>query len=373
MKYILLYFPYELGDLESGSGVRPIKIAKYFKQYFTDSNISVLIIKGERNERKPKIKELIKNLHPNDILFCYIENSTMPIWFTDQDHIPRYPCIDLKLFKFLKENKIPTGLFYRDIYWKFKEEYPVKGFKRFLLVNLYRLELFIYKKYITHFFLPSIYMNKYVGFKTDRVTALPPGGEIVYNHSHYVEPISKDEYNAVYVGGISERYGLKDMLIAFNQINNMGYKINLHLVCRRDEFINQQAILSSYLSSDWLHIYHVSGEDLQSVYTKADFSIIPRKVNEYNDFAVPVKLFEYLSYELPVLATNCRAQKEIIENDDLGLIVKSNPEDIAQGIIQIANPSNLLKYKKNIKNFMVQKGTWLHRVKTIYEVLDGYR
>lgn len=359
---IIIYFPYPIRDAGTGSAVRPLRILNAFREYANKNNFKLIEIFGDSKERKRRIKLLQSSMDWNDILFCYMENSTLPFWLTDKDHLPRTPLLEYNFFKHLKKNRIPLGLFYRDIYWKFDDLYPFKGIKRAIMRSVYYAERLIYKKYVSHFFLPSMEMNDYIKFPTEQTSTLPPGGEDLLE---YWKKEKKEELNIIYVGCISERYGLVNMLQAVDMVYQKNLSVKLHLVCRIDEFNQNEEVFREYIQKPWLVIYHAYGDQLKKIYKDADVAIIPIRKIKYNDFAVPVKLFEYISYGLPVVATNCNAQAEIIRKDELGLIVDDSAEGLAQGLIFLKNEVNRDYYTKKVKEAIEHSHLWSHRVKEI--------
>jgi glycosyltransferase involved in cell wall biosynthesis len=299
-----------------------------------------------------------------------MENSTLPFWLTDHDHFPRKPFMELRFFKYLKRNNIPCGIFYRDMYWMFDDEYPLQGYKRKIMRSIYKLEYKLYKTYFSNFFLPSMEMNDYIKFPERKTSSLPPGGENLLDYS-------KDNHtglNIIYVGGISVRYGLLKMLEAINQVYEKNRNVKLHLVCRKEEYVQNEEIFNKFKDNEWLTVYHANGEKLKEIYKKADLGIIPIEKNTYNDFAVPVKLFEYISYGLPIIATNCNAQTKIINEDNLGLITEDSSEDIARKIQLLMDEELRSKLKENVSKTLLSKHLWLHRAEMIYyELLGEYK
>lgn len=367
---IIVYFPYPFRIQQSGSQVRPVKMLEAFNQFGTDNGIEVICINGESKERQEMINEIYQKVNPKSILFCYMENSTLPFWLTDFDHIPRKPFLDIKFFRYLKKHRVPLGIFYRDIYWKFDDEYPLKGIKKAIMQNIYKIEKKVYERYASHFFLPSLQMNKYVDFDSNRTYSLPPGGEV--HRLNKIKRSNGDLLDVIYVGGISERYGLQVMLESFDIINQNTQKANLLLVCRKNEYEEHKKVVEKYKKCRWLKIYHAFGEDLIPIYQQADVGIIPIQKNTYNDFAVPVKLFEYLSFGLPIIATNCNAQAEIILNNGLGIVTKPDSHSLVQAIETLMDSERLNDYERNVQEYLMNKGLWIHRVEEVFNILTSH-
>jgi glycosyltransferase involved in cell wall biosynthesis len=368
VKRILIYYPFKLAkEANSGSKLRPLKMIEAFKQWGQLNSVEVVIISGTSSERSDEFGKLLKDGKLENLLFCYAENQTIPLWLTDPGHLPKNATIDYKVFKYLKSKNVPSGIFYRDVYWKFDELYPLKGTKKFIMKKIYWVEERFYEKFLDVIFIPSDAMGRFVNIDRPKVS-LPPGG---YDKNIARIEKNKEDYklNGIYVGGISgEDYGLNLLLNSIEIANQKQEKtIKLTIVCREEELKKQSSDLINRLKMLDVDVKHVNGEKLDNQYGEMDLAFIPRHRTEYNDFSVPVKLVEYLSSGLPVIATNCSAQQEIIESGSYGLITEDNPSSIADGILEIVKDIN--SYKNNINETFLEKHSWLSRAEKVKDVL----
>ena len=127
------------------------------------------------------------------------------------------------------------------------------------------------------------------------------------------------------------------LLEAIRLANRRKPLVSLTVVCRKDEYERQPLAVKEELAALQVRVEHVSGEALDRLYAEMDFAFIPRRRSEYNDFSVPVKLVDYLSSGLPIVATACSAQKRLIEADGYGVICDDNPSSMAEAIAKMAD------------------------------------
>ena len=329
MKHILIYFPYALlKNPKSGSGVRPKKMVQAFKEYGRENGLDVIIISGKSAERKKLIKDYKSKNMVKDAVFCYMENSTMPYWLTDEDHMPRNLFSDLAFWRYLKKHHLPIGLFYRDVYWKFDEMYAPPRDKKVLtpiMRFIYKRELSAFAKVVDTLYLPSLEMNKFVEWR-GQYDELPPGMENVEQGPQADKAVPK----AVFVGGINDQKGMLMMLNAFTLLNH-EQEVQLEIICREDEY-RKYPEMHAYSKYPWLTVSHRSGEDLKTAYAEASIALIPREINTYHDFSVPVKMFEYLAHGLPIVATDCKAQSRILSKEGAGFVTEDTAESFAEGV-----------------------------------------
>lgn len=343
MSNLILYICYtDFRDLSSGSKVRPYKLYRAFQEKGYD----VLLINGDPNSRLAayrKVREQISKCR-----FCYIEPSTYPI----------HP-LDYRIYIDIYRKKVPIGIFYRDAYYKFPRWWGVSGLKKYELLLRYRMDWMLFRKVARVIFFPSDSMGAFFDFG-HKVT-LPPGAE-----EKFVDRPSLFN-SAVYVGAVNERYGLDLLLESFRAVNRTQ-TLNLNLVCRHEE-----AAHLKYSTADrWLNIYHVAGPELKEIYERSDFAVIPRIRDTYNDFAMPVKLFEYLSYGLPIVSTDCLEVAKFIRKNGVGIVTAGHAESFADGLRKMSTAlSRSEEFKANVRKAVSTANLWSHRVKTIEEYLSN--
>ncbi|MXQ55980.1 glycosyltransferase [Shimazuella alba] len=365
MDKVLIYFPFALAKkADSGSKVRPLKMIEAFEMWGRKEGLEVVVVSGESKERKSKWDELMRQKALTNVRFCYVENQTIPIWLTDKNHIPSKPFIDKQVFEYLKKHQIPMGIFYRDVYWKFDELYPLKGLKKTAMQWLYRREEKFYEKYADAIFLPSLEMGKYVDINRTKV-ALPPGGkEVVFQKANREDT----EVRAIYVGAVQHAdNGLPLMLDTLERVKGEGLPLSLTVVCREAEYQGLAQTQKAKMDELQVVIKHLSGAELDKLYEEYDFAYLPRTKSTYNDFSVPVKLVEYLSNYLPVLASNCTAQQRFVESGPYGVVAEATVEAMVEATKAMINQHNT--YLQTIQDRFLTDNSWIARVKTVSNTL----
>ena len=90
--------------------------------------------------------------------------------------------------------------------------------------------------------------------------------------------------------------------------------------------------MHAYSKYPWLTVSHRSGEGFEGGLRRSINFLIPREINTYHDFSVPVKMFEYLAHGLPIVATDCKAQSRILSKEGAGFVTADTPESFAEGV-----------------------------------------
>lgn len=350
----LLYVTFvDWGDRSSGSSVRPHRMYEAFEALGCEIWL-LHSCQSRLRERRRRVREVLRALSAGakpDI--CYVEPPSGPFFCH----------LDLKLLKRLWGMGVPIALFYRDAYWRYADWWGVKGLKRLVLSYMHKRDLRVFRRCCSVVYFPTESMRRLFageGFKKSGV--LPPG---------CIEKGQNDRTlcgRAVYAGGVSEHYGTHLLLEAFELLNSGKKPRPLTLVCREKEW---QTFESPYKARPWLTVLHIFGEELKSVYDRADVGIIPVRRDAYMDFALPVKLFEYLSYGLPVIATPCAELSAFIARYGCGAVCGESAVELARAVERFYENADERKNMIEGACRAARENLWTERAKTVIGDLTG--
>ncbi len=359
---VLFHIPKELkADTQYGSRIRPSKLV----QAFLSAGCEIEVISGTGRDRKKKIQKTISELDKGrrfDIF--YSESSNSPVMVSDDHHLPLTPLADYRFFKTLHDRKIKSGIFYRDIFWKFpafKQWLP--AYQRLLSLPLYKLDWHIYKKYFNHLFLPSLGMRQHLHtpWKNNNVTALPPGGDI----KNPSRSTNNDKLVSFYVGGITPPvYDLRDMI----NVYRVAKHSRLILCCRQKEWQNLSAYYDISAGIEQITVIHKAANELDSYYSAADVFVIAWKDEAYLQFAMPIKLFEAIGYGLPIIIQQGSEAASLVQKNDIGWVINSSTE-LAEllGYLE-QNREQIDSKRENVLNLREQHSWETRIMEIIYQL-----
>lgn len=361
MKKIIFHHPLPLDpNAKSASGIRPQRIL----QAFRDQGYQVDLVTGYAAERKAAIKQIKQNIK-NGIKydFMYAESSTMPTILTEQHHLPSHPFMDWLFFEYCKKKNIEIGLFYRDIYWLF-DEYGkgLNPIKAVVAKLAYRFDLWVYERTLKKLYLPSEPMGSYIPtVSKTRLSALPPGhASPQLNNLKPIIPIK-----LFYVGGLSWGY---QMQVLFEVLNDYP-QIEFTLCTREEEW---KAMQQTYPNpSNNINIIHESGKEMENHLRTSDILCLFVKPQEYWDFAVPFKLFEYLGYKKPILSSANTLAGDFVKDNNIGFSIAYKKEELMRFFDDlISNPEMLLEKSESLKH-TASNHSWQARAKQVIKDLSN--
>ncbi|MBS9525695.1 glycosyltransferase [Litoribacter alkaliphilus] len=332
MSRLIFHVPFSIDTKRfSASQIRPLKMIEAFK----DIGYEVFLISGSQKERNLLLRELEGEINKGvKFDFFYSESSTMPQMLTDKSHIPTFPLLEYKIFRLVKKNSIPIGLFYRDMHWKFDQYRNETGFfKRSMAIFFYKLDLVFYNYFVDVIFLPSLLMKSYLpGYlHNKKIEALPPGHSIIYSEERTLsEPIK-----CMYVGGI------KPPLYDLQMFSSFKYPLNI--VCRIDEWEIMKDIYK-WDENENINLYHSSGLELNNIYKNNDIFLLIWKPNLYLSFAMPMKIFEAIGNHIPIITNEGTLVSQFVKDNGIGWVIKSADE------LPVLLKEIKLTYSDKIKN-----------------------
>lgn len=358
MKRMIFHMPLPLNpQAKSASGIRPVKMLEAFKSL----GYEVFEITGYSAERKIKIDGLKNLINSGNIFdFVYSESSTMPTALTDQNHLPLNPCLDFHFFKLCKSHNIPIGLFYRDIYWKFPDYGKnLNWFKKNMAKAFYRFDLYNYEKYLEKIYLPSSTMAKYLPeISIDKIDELPPACDL--QNFDIAFHMIKKPINILYIGGMGAHYQMHKLFEGVR--NNKKFKLT---VCTREAEWNNVKDSYKNLMANNIQIVHKSGEELQSLFNEANITSIFVKPTEYREFAVPVKLFEYLANSKPIIATKGTLVGDFVAKNNIGWVINYDSTEFSNLLIQLEKNTDEIFRKSQEMHELREQHTWVSRAKKV--------
>jgi glycosyltransferase involved in cell wall biosynthesis len=391
----------------SGSTVR----AKKMLAAFEECGAEVMLLEGwnrkdTRLERSMTVRTMRERLRTERPDACYVELPSGPLFCRE----------DYALLRWLHAEGIPIAYFYGDAYWRFPAYRQAEGHaarrgattfaKDALIYWMQRYCWRLYRATASIIYFPSASMAAL--FDAPRAGVSFPGSELLRTEllgatgedvtagagagaadaigatadaalpggaggaGAALPNLAGAPPTGIYVGGASMRYGTPLLLDAFAQANDSGTTAHLILVCPPDQWEALPKESRRHDKSPWLQRRQAVGDDqLAPLYRQADFACLPLRRNVYNDFAMSIKLFEYLSYHKPILATTVREMSVFIESNRVGIVCEDNVPSYACGLTRMTRDHSLRAQLRTRCVRVCAENTWQHRALAILADLEG--
>ncbi|WP_223875399.1 glycosyltransferase family protein [Nanchangia anserum] len=357
---MIYHVPYPISESSrAASAIRP----RAMRDAFIDAGYRVYEVSGDAARRRRRIRALMRRIALGETFdFCYSESSSLPTSLTESRHFPPHPFLDLVFLARLRRHGIPVGLFYRDIYWRDRAYVDSVGpVAAEGMRALYYWDLAWYRAGVDRLYLPSLAMGEVVPLvPRERHAALPPG-------LSPVDVATPDgNLHVFYVGGLGQHYRLDLLLAAVADVEG----VELTVCVPSEQWQAHRDDLEPLLTPR-VHVVHASGEELEELYARAHVCSLVVEPSAYRDFAVPLKLFEYLGHARPVLATASTLAGNMVEREDIGWTVTYDVEHLRETLTYLRDHPDERAAKSANARRVRASHTWQARAHQVARELTG--
>ncbi len=155
---------------------------------------------------------------------------------------------------------------------------------------------------------------------------------VIWNYTDLKkEENTKPIFDFIYCGGLMERRGACEMIRALNILKKRDHNPKLLIVgnifekelqLKMNRFISENS-----LTENVTILPHVPYREIASYYAQSRFSLALFKDIEVNRIIMPIKIFEYIAMNLPVVCSNFGHMSQITTSHQTGLTVNPDSED----------------------------------------------
>jgi len=180
----------------------------------------------------------------------------------------------------------------------------------------------------------SEYMAKYMKREYDQqnVVLVPPAGSL----ARHPMPSSDnaDKSKVVYAGTVSYREHVDLFVDSIVHVTRILPHVEFYIT-KKGEDLERVRARASRAGADIRWFWHASERELESLLASSSIGVLTSKNDEARRLGTPIKLFDYMSANLPIIANDIGSWSKIIETERVGTLVKDNPEDFASGLIDL--------------------------------------
>lgn len=184
-----------------------------------------------------------------------------------------------------------------------------------------------------------------------------------------INHVNQLNFDAVcYVGSISSVRGIKENIIATEKC---GIRINLAGSYSPSHFKDELQKLQSWNSVN--EYGHVSLSEINKIFNNSFAGLVTlQPIINYVD-SLPIKMFEYMAAQLPVIASNFPIWKNIIEKNNVGICVDpESTKEIEDAILILLNNKKLAKEMgERGRKLVEEKYNWYNEELKLYKVYNN--
>lgn len=340
-------------DFLNSESIKGIQIRRFYCPPFMRKLMALAYTNGMYHRRLTKmIRHFLSDVNP-DVIHAHDLQSARSVFQAKSPH--HKVILDLhenrpEIMKYYAHVKnFPGKFLIRPAKWKTFEKLYMKEADRIIVVTESARDY---------------YVNNY-GLPAQKFTIVPntiqPEFYTNYALDSKITDRFKETINLLYLGETGLRRGTLDLVRAMKLILQKEPKVRLIIVgkSKEDQLLIQEVARLGLEN----HVFFEGWkpfETFQSYLSIASigYSLLHRNI--HHDTTYANKVFQYLSFGVPVVVSDSTAQKLIVEKHQCGLISEAqNIQDIAEKSLQIIQDSALSKlFSENGKNSIQSELNW---------------
>jgi len=158
-------------------------------------------------------------------------------------------------------------------------------------------------------------------------------------------PFVKSAPIIFYFGVVAERRGIFNAIKAFETVISKGYDVTFLIIGPIDKADRNKfntVSITPVMTKRLIYIPWIDLSELPAYLELSDICIAPFVKNPQHESGIANKIFDYMLGGKPLIVSDCKPQRDLIEKTNCG-IVFSNRNELIEAMIKLLNDSNLRK------------------------------
>ncbi len=350
-----------------------IHVMKMCQAFANNGHEVLLLAPNKKNEFEKNIDDIYeyygvsKNFNIKKLWYPKIKGDFLFYTFAIFIYLFFNKKFDLVYGRFLHGCYIATLLKYQVIFESHRPMYEKNNYE------LRVFKKFIKSKYLKKFIVISNALKKMYlenGCLNDsKIQVEHDGADKVEDLKSKIELLgSKNKLKIGYVGHLYKGRGINTIIECAKQINDMTF----HIVGGLPEDVEYWKKYSKKLSVSNVYFYgFISPKETIKYRNSFDIFLAPYSqqvsvvgIKDTSRYMSPIKIFEYMSHNKPIIASDLMALREVLNSNNSILVKSDNINEWINAIKELKDPEK----RKKIANYALndfQSYTWKNRAKKV--------
>ncbi len=174
------------------------------------------------------------------------------------------------------------------------------------------------------------------------------------------QPAWSGKMNLLYVGNLDKHRGADLLISAFSRFRQEFHNARLTLVGDGNHREALKAMVKNlHLENAVTFPGWVPWKRVSDFIAQSTVCLIPHLRSEHTDTTLPNKLFDYMAFSKPVVASDCAPLKRVIEQERCGEVFRSGDvNDLAATLRRMATEASLRERGKNGRAAVEREYNW---------------
>ncbi len=214
----------------------------------------------------------------------------------------------------------------------------------------------------------SDFMKEYLinNFNADakRITIIPPGGDILFENSEELPKI--EDQKSIIFSGLVHPYAHVDLFVKSIPSINARHPNTKFIISEKGSEVKNIKKLCETLSIKPDFYWFKSRRNARNLLEKCYTGVITSANDFVRKIGPPLKLVEYMSLGIPIIANDIGSWCKIINDEKIGILTGDDPQEFADGICTLIEDEKLHnQIRKRMIKLMEKKFNWKTNIEQI--------
>lgn len=193
------------------------------------------------------------------------------------------------------------------------------------------------------------------------------------NQTHAIPQRGVEELAIVYVGEIHIYRGIKTCLRSAQLLSRQNPKVQWWFVGagKKEDYLRKLA--TEMVPAGGIYWFGWQPhERAMAIISGADVGVVPHIASEHTHNTMPNKVYDYMAFRKPVLVSDCRPMKRLVEETGCGLVFRSqDAEDLTEKVLMLRDPALRAEMGAKGRKAVEERYNWEVDGKRLLEVVDA--
>lgn len=234
--------------------------------------------------------------------------------------------------------------------------------------NLMKMEQFIVEN-ADGTIVVNDFMKDYLvtNFNADanKIAVIPPGGEpLVYNADVDTQQVPKEK--KIIYAGLVNPYEHVDLFVKSIPYVYSKHANSKFIISDKGSDLKNIKNLCKGLPTQPKFYWYKSREKARNLLKECYVGILPSGNNVVRKLGTPLKLLEYMSFGIPIVANDIGSWSSMILDENIGILTGDDPKEFADGICELIEDEKLHnQIRKKMIKLMEKKFNWKTNIEQI--------
>jgi len=197
-----------------------------------------------------------------------------------------------------------------------------------------------------------------------KISIIPPGGQVLFDIDEKLR--LKSQTKKVIYGGLVNPREHVDLFVKSMPYVHSKSPSTKFILSKKGESAKEIKSLCNSLNLKPDFYWFQSRDKARKLFKSCYIGILPSKNDIARKLGTPLKLLEYISNGLPVVANDIGSWCNIIKENKIGILTDDNPKDFADGICILLEDKELYQeIQQNILKLLNEKYNWKISIQNI--------